>query len=113
MLFRSMDSIGMVQGQEIEVYFEVWDNDGVHGPKSKRSETFSYSKPSEAALDSIASQSEKEILDRLSEKSKDAADLKDEIEKMLRELTIIAVRACGKPSASAKICANRTSRSTC
>lgn len=83
----NMDSIGMVQGQEIEVYFEVWDNDGVHGPKSKRSETFSYSKPSEAALDSIAGQSEKEILDRLSEKSRDAADLKDEIEKMLRELT--------------------------
>lgn len=83
----NMDSLGLAQGQDMEVFFEVWDNDGVHGPKSKRSETFSYSKPSAEALDSITGQSEKEILDKLADKSKEATALKDEIEKMLRDLT--------------------------
>ena len=82
----NMDSLGIMPGQDMEVYFEVWDNDGYHGPKSKRSEMFTYYKPSEAALDSIADQSSEDIMDRLSEKSQDANKLQDEIEKMLQDL---------------------------
>lgn len=83
----NMDSLGMLPGQDLEVFFEIWDNDGFHGPKSKRSEVFTYYKPSIEALDSIADQSENDILDRLSEKADEASKLKDEIEKMLQELT--------------------------
>lgn len=82
----NMDSLGILPGQNMEVYFEVWDNDGFHGPKSKRSETFTYYKPSEAALDSIANQSSEDIMERLSEKSQEADKLQDEIEKMLQDL---------------------------
>ena len=82
----NMDSLGIMSGQNMEVYFEVWDNDGFHGPKSKRSETFTYYKPSEAALDSIANQSSEDIMERLSEKSQEANKLQDEIEKMLQDL---------------------------
>ena len=81
-----MDSLGVLPGQHLEVYFEVWDNDGFHGPKSKRSETFSYYKPSLAALDSIAEQTENDIMERLANHSDDATKLKDEIDKMLKEL---------------------------
>ncbi len=82
----NMDSLGIMPGQNMEVYFEVWDNDGFHGPKSKRSETFTYYKPSEAALDSIADQSSEDIMERLSDKSQEAQKLQDEIEKMLQDL---------------------------
>ena len=82
----NMDSLGIMPGQNMEVYFEVWDNDGFHGPKSKRSEMFTYYKPSEAALDSIANQESEDILERLSEKSQEADKLQDEIEKMLQDL---------------------------
>ena len=82
----NMDSLGIMPGQNMEVYFEVWDNDGFHGPKSKRSETFTYYKPSETALDSIANQQSEDILDRLSEKSQETDKLRDEIEKMLQDL---------------------------
>lgn len=82
----NMDSLGVLPGQSMEVYFEVWDNDGFHGPKSKRSETFSYYKPSTAALDSVANQIQNDILDRMADRSDDAAKLKDDIEKMLRDL---------------------------
>ena len=82
----NMDSLGIMPGQNMEVYFEVWDNDGFHGPKSKRSETFTYYKPSEAALDSVANQQSEDIMERLSEKSQEANKLQDEIEKMLQDL---------------------------
>lgn len=81
-----MDSLGVLPGQHLEVYFEVWDNDGFHGPKSKRSETFSYYKPSLAALDSIADQTENDIMERMANHSDEASKLKEDIEKMLREL---------------------------
>lgn len=82
----NMDSLGIMPGQNMEVYFEIWDNDGFHGPKSKRSETFTYYKPSEAALDSIADQSAEDIAERLQEKSQEAQKLQDDIEKMLQDL---------------------------
>ena len=82
----NMDSLGIMPGQNMEVWFEVWDNDGFHGPKSKRSETFTYYKPSESALDSIANQQSEDIMQRLSEKSQEADKLQDEIEKMLQDL---------------------------
>ena len=82
----NMDSLGIMPGQNMEVYFEVWDNDGFHGPKSKRSETFTYYKPSESALDSIANEQSEDIMERFSEKSQEADKLQDEIEKMLQDL---------------------------
>ena len=82
----NMDSLGIMPGQDMEVYFEVWDNDGFHGPKSKRSEIFSYYKPSESTLDSIANQQAEDVMERLSEKSQEADKLQDEIEKMLQDL---------------------------
>lgn len=82
----NMDSLGVLPGQNMEVYFEVWDNDGFHGPKSKRSEVFSYYKPSLAALDSVADQTQNDILERMATRADDASKLKDDIEKMLREL---------------------------
>ena len=82
----NMDSLGIMPGQNMEVYFVIWDNDGFHGPKSKRSETFTYYKPSESALDSIANEQSEDIMERLQEKSQEADKLQDEIEKMLQDL---------------------------
>ena len=82
-----LDSLGVLPGQQVEVCFEVWDNDGFHGPKSKRSETFAYYKPSLAALDSVAEQAENDIMERMAQKSDEAEKLKNELERMLQELT--------------------------
>ena len=82
-----LDSLGVLPGQQVEVCFEVWDNDGFHGPKSKRSETFAYFKPSLAALDSVAEQAENDIMERMAERADEAEKLKSDIERMLQELT--------------------------
>lgn len=83
----NLDSLGVLPGQHVEVCFEVWDNDGFHGPKSKRSETFVYHQPSLAALDSVADGVENEIMDRMEQRSEEASKLKEDIERMLEELT--------------------------
>ena len=83
----NLDSLGVLPGQHVEAFFEVWDNDGFHGPKSKRSEVFGYYKPSVTALDSIAEQTENDIMERMASKADEASKLRDEIEKMLQELT--------------------------
>lgn len=82
-----LDSLGVLPGQQVEVCFEVWDNDGFHGPKSKRSETFAYHKPSLAALDSVAEQAENDIMERMAQRADEAEKLKSDIERMLQELT--------------------------
>ena len=82
-----LDSLGVMPGQQVEAFFEVWDNDGFHGPKSKRSEVFSYYKPSLSALDSLAEHAENDIMERMASKSEEASKLRDDIEKMLQELT--------------------------
>ena len=82
-----LDSLGVLPGQHVEAFFEVWDNDGFHGPKSKRSQVFEYYKPSLAALDSLAEQTENSIMERMASKADEASKLRDEIEKMLQELT--------------------------
>lgn len=82
-----LDSLGVLPGQQVELCFEVWDNDGFHGPKSKRSETFSYYKPSLAALDSVAEQAENDIMERMAQNADEAEKLKSDLERMLQELT--------------------------
>lgn len=34
--YWDMDTLALAPGQQMEYYFEVWDNDGVNGPKSAR-----------------------------------------------------------------------------
>lgn len=82
-----LDSLGVLPGQQVEVCFEVWDNDGFHGPKSKCSERFVYDKPSQSALDSVAEQTENDIMERMAQRANEADQLKSEIERMLQELT--------------------------
>lgn len=81
-----LDSIGMLPGQQLTAYFEIWDNDAINGPKAKRSETMMFTKPSLQTLDSIAHSNEDEILNRMAEKAEESQSLKEQIDKILQEL---------------------------
>jgi len=50
-----MQSLMVEPGEEIEYYFEVWDNDGVHGAKSSRTQSMIFKAPS---LKELAEQSQ-------------------------------------------------------
>ncbi len=62
-------------GDKIEYYFEVWDNDGIHGAKSTRSQSFNI-----AILDS------KEVEQKVEDNTKDIGKEADKAIKELKEL---------------------------
>lgn len=52
-------------GSEVRYYFEVWDNDGIHGPKSAKTEQRIYKKPTLAELRDQSSKNNQDINDML------------------------------------------------
>ena len=73
-------------GDRIEYYFEVWDNDGVSGPKSSRSKTETYNAPSLEEIEDAQEKSNEEIKDNLKEGVKEAKELQKEFEELRKEL---------------------------
>ena len=80
------DTLTLFRGDEVKAYFEIFDNDGINGPKSRRSEVFFFSLPTTEQLDSIADFSENQILNNLSQRSDELQNLRKDIEDMLRDL---------------------------
>ncbi len=81
-----IDTLTLYRGDEIKAYFEVFDNDGINGPKSRRSEVFYLMLPTTEQLDSIADNAENEILNNLNQRSDELENLRKDIEDMLRDL---------------------------
>ena len=80
------DTLTLYRGDEVKAYFEIFDNDGINGPKSKRSEVFYLVLPTTEQLDSIADNTENQILNNLNQRSNELEDLRKDIEDMLRDL---------------------------
>lgn len=81
-----VDTLTLYRGDEIKAYFEIFDNDGINGPKSKRSEVFYLVLPTTEQLDSIADNVENQILNNLNQRSDELQNLRKDIEDMLRDL---------------------------
>ncbi len=89
----NINETGVNAADELEYYFEVWDNDGVHGPKSTRSKSMLFRAPSEKELrnqvDNAGQSLKDEMKEAMLESKKLQKELKDLQLKMLekRELT--------------------------
>ncbi len=81
-----LDTLTMFPGDEVKTYFEIWDNDGINGAKSRRSELFYMSLPTREVLDSVADSSEENIISKLEEKTNDLDQLRKDIEEMIKDL---------------------------
>ncbi len=81
-----LDTITIYPGDEIKSYFEVWDNDGINGSKSRRSELFHISIPTRETLDSIADSTEENIISRLEDKTNNLEELRKDIEEIIKDL---------------------------
>lgn len=73
-------------GDDIEYYFEVYDNDGVHGPKKSRSNTMTYNAPSEKQLDKSIDKNNDAVKDKLKESIKKSEQLQKEAKKLSEKL---------------------------
>lgn len=73
-------------GDELDYYFEVCDNDGIHGPKCTRSGMLKYVAPTVEELEKTTTQQEENITSSIKSAAKDARELQKKIEELNKKL---------------------------
>lgn len=84
--FANLPDLGIRGGDEISYYFEVFDNDGIRGAKSTKSQTLYYKAPTLEEIEQATNQSNENIRASLDEAMKAVQEMQDEIEKLRMDL---------------------------
>ena len=84
--YMDFNLLNLKPGDAADYYFEVWDNDGVNGPKSTRTARKTFKAPTIEELDSQRKESDAEIKKKLEEGIKDAAELKKQLDELNKNL---------------------------
>ena len=84
--YFDVSALGIQPGDEVEYYFEVWDNDGVNGSKSARTQKFIFKVPTLQEISEQTSKSNTEIKDNLENALRDLSQLQKDIETMDKQL---------------------------
>jgi hypothetical protein len=84
--FFDLNSITLQPGDEIEYYFEVWDNDGINGSKSTRSQKMFYKTQSLEEIQENVEVAKQEIKSNMESVLKDIQLLQQEIDEINRDL---------------------------
>lgn len=84
--YFDVQSIDLKAGDQITYYFEVCDNDGVHGSKCKKSQRIEIEIPTEETLKQDAEESNEAIKEELERKLEDAKDIQEELKKLQENL---------------------------
>ncbi len=82
-----LNSLSLNLGDELTYYFEVYDNDGVNGSKSAKTNLMKFELPSLDELDEQADKNNDDIKKNLEEAKKEAKKIQDDFKK-LREETL-------------------------
>ncbi|TDE08867.1 ATPase [Dyadobacter psychrotolerans] len=77
-----VDSLQLAPGDKIEYYAQVWDNDGVNGPKSARSRSIQFTVPSKDQLAAEIKKSEQETENQMQSAMKKAKSLEKDLENL-------------------------------
>lgn len=83
-----LKSLSASDGEEFEYYFEVWDNDGVNGRKSSKSQVFRTAAPSVKELKAEAENSSSAMKSKINETMKEIKSLQEKsssLRKMLMD----------------------------
>ena len=84
--FWDMSELGVNAGDQIEYYFEIWDNDGVMGSKATRSQKMIFKAPSLKELAENTDKNNAKIKDDLIESIKQAKDVQKELTDLQRKV---------------------------
>lgn len=74
------------EGEELEYYFEVWDNDGVNGRKSSKSQVFKTVAPGERDLRQQTESGNSSVKSKMAAAMKDIESLQKKTSELIREL---------------------------
>ncbi|MBC7426028.1 MAG: DUF4175 family protein, partial [Bacteroidia bacterium] len=82
----NLQQIGVEPGDELEYYFEVWDNDGVNGSKSSRSAVIKYASATEKEMSEQAEKSSSSIKQKMEEAIKEAESIQKRSQSLKKDL---------------------------
>ncbi len=85
--YWDMNELGVSPGDQVEYYFEIFDNDGVSGSKSTRSQKMIFKAPSLKELAENTDKNNNKIKDDLQESIKQAKDIQKELADLQRKVT--------------------------
>lgn len=74
------------EGNEIEYYFEVWDNDAVHGSKSARTTPKTYRIPTSGEIENFRQEANKSMADKLNLSKSLSQELMNDIKNLQQSL---------------------------
>jgi hypothetical protein len=84
--FFDLDSIGIEPGEQIVYHFEIWDNDGVNGPKVTRSQPMLFKAPTLDEIEEKTDQENEKIIDDMEQSIKDVQELQKKADDLNRKL---------------------------
>lgn len=84
--FWDLSQLDIQPGQQIEYYFEVYDNDGVNGAKATRSQRMIYQAPTKQQLSDLNDAGNKEVEKMLEESLKESQQLQKDIDELYKKL---------------------------
>lgn len=73
-------------GDKVEYYFEIYDNDGINGPKKTRSDIMMYNLPSIKEIDKNISQNSEQIKHELESNIQQAKNIQKELNDLYRKI---------------------------
>ena len=79
-------TLGLAPGEELSYYFEVWDNDGVNGSKSVKSQSMTFKIPTLEEVNKMVDKHQKDLINDFNASIKEAKDIKKQIEKLNENL---------------------------
>lgn len=80
------NDLNLMPGDKIQYYFQVWDNDAIHGPKSAKSQQFEIVIPSEKELERILERNSNEAHRQAEQSMSDLQKLREEIDDIMRRM---------------------------
>ncbi|MBL0309585.1 MAG: hypothetical protein IPP77_07905 [Bacteroidetes bacterium] len=84
--YWSLSDFLIKPGDKMSYYFEVWDNDGIHGSKSARSSMMNFDMPTLNELNKELSKESKELKQDMKDAMKKAAAVKNDLQQMKDKL---------------------------
>lgn len=84
-----LNELSLEPGEEVNYYFEVYDNDAIYGSKVARTQVMRYAMPTVEEFEAMAEQNDKDIKRNLEEAVKESQKIQDDLqrarEKLLQE----------------------------
>ena len=82
----NLEELNLLPGEELNYYFQVWDNDGVNGSKAAKSRPAVFKVPSLDEIEDNKEEQNEEIKDEMKDAVDDAKKLQKDLDELRKEL---------------------------